>query len=141
MERGNLKIRYNDANQLIVEAKIANGILWMTKHEIADLFNVYENSIRNSLRTIFKSGILKEESVTQTLKYELNGRTCEAVLYNIEAIIHIGFRITSFEAEAFRIWVVSGGLTECPEVKESQLPGFPNIVYSDLKVPFMTSWN
>ena len=64
----------------------------MTKHEIADLFNVFVSSIGNNLRTIFKSGILREESVTRIHNYENNGRQCEMTLYNLEALIYISYR-------------------------------------------------
>lgn len=107
MEGGYIKIRENEANQLIIDAKIVNGIIWMTKHEIADLFNVVISSVGNTIRAIFKSGILKEENVTKIHKYKLNSRANEVVLYNLEAIIHIGFRTASFEAKAFREWLTT----------------------------------
>lgn len=116
MERGYIKIEENNENQLIVEAKLVNCTLWMSKHEIADLFNVFVNSIGNNLRTIFKSGLLREEDVTQTNKYENNGRQCEVTLYNLEAIIFVSYRIASYEARAFREWVMKA-LTEYTRTK------------------------
>lgn len=59
MERGYIKIKENDDNQLIVEAKLINDTLWMSKHEIADLFNVFVNAVGKNLRSIFKSGLLR----------------------------------------------------------------------------------
>jgi len=53
MERGYIKIKENSESQLIVEAKLVNCTLWMTKHEIADLFNVFVSSVGNNLRSIF----------------------------------------------------------------------------------------
>lgn len=106
MERGYIKIKENDKNQLIVEAKLVNCTLWMTKHEIADLFNVFVSSVGNNLRTIFKSGILQEKNVTRIHKYENNGRQYEMTLYNLEALIFVSYRTASFEAQAFREWVM-----------------------------------
>lgn len=111
MERGYIKIEENEKNQLIVEAKIVNCTLWMTKHEIAHLFNVFVSSVGNNLRAIFKSGILREEEVTRIHKFENNGRQCEMTLYNLEALIFVSYRIASFEAKAFREWVMKA-LTE-----------------------------
>ncbi len=116
MERGYIKIEENNENQLIVEAKLVNCTLWMSKHEIADLFNVFVNSIGNKLRTIFKSDILREEDVTQRHKYENNGRQCEVTLYNLEAIIFVSYRIASYEARVFREWVMKA-LTEYTRTK------------------------
>ena len=119
MERGYIKIKENDENQLIVEAKLVNCTLWMTKHEMADLFNVFVNTIGNNLRSIFKSGIFQEKNVTRIYKYENNGRQCEMTEYNLEALIFVSYRIASFEAQAFREWVMNA-LTEYTRTKQKK---------------------
>ncbi|GHU92097.1 hypothetical protein FACS1894155_12300 [Bacteroidia bacterium] len=116
MERGYIKIKENSENQLIVEAKLVNCTLWMTKHEIADLFNVFVSSVGNNLRSIFKSGLLQEDNVTRIHKFENNGRQCEMTLYNLEALIFVSYRIASYEARAFREWVMEA-LTEYTRTK------------------------
>lgn len=116
MERGHIKIKENSENQLIVEAKLVHCTLWMTKHEIADLFNVFVSSVGNNLRAIFKSGLLREENVTRIHKYENNGRQCEMIEYNLEALIFVSYRIASYEARAFREWVMKA-LTEYTRTK------------------------
>jgi len=116
MERGYINITENDKQEFTVEAKLINGTLWMTKHEIADLFNVFVSSIGNNFRAIFKSGLLREENVTRTHKYENNGRQCEMTLYNLEALIFVSYRIASFETRAFREWVMTA-LTEYTRTK------------------------
>lgn len=123
MERGYIKIKENNENQLIVEAKLVNCTLWMTKYEIADLFNVFVSSIGNILRAIFKSGILREESVTRIHKYENNGRQSEMTLYNLEALIFISYRTASFEAQAFREWVMKAltGYTRTQPKREAEV--------------------
>jgi Virulence protein len=116
MERGCIKIEENEENQLIVVVKLVNSTLWMSKHEIADLFNVFVSSIGNNLRSIFKSGLLREENVTRIHKYENKGRQCELTLYNLEAIIFVSYRIASYETQAFREWVMKA-LTEYTRMK------------------------
>lgn len=111
MERGYIEIKENSNNQLIIEAKLVDCTLWMTKNEIADLFNVLVSSVGSNLRSIFKSGLLREENVTRIHKYENNGRQCEMTLYNLEALIFVSYRVASFEAKAFREWVMRA-LTE-----------------------------
>ena len=116
MERGYIKIKENDENQLIVEAKLVNCTLWLSKHEMANLFNVFVNSIGNNLRAIFKSGILREEEVTKIHKFENNGRQSEVILYNLEALIFVSYRISSYESRALREWVMKA-LTEYTRTK------------------------
>ena len=119
MEKGYIRIKENNENQLIIEAKLVNCTLWMTKHEMADLFNVFVNTIGNNLRSIFKSGILQEKNVTRIYKYENNGRQCEMTEYNLEALIFVSYRIASFEAQAFREWVMKA-LTEYTRTKQKK---------------------
>ena len=116
MERGYIKIKENETNQWIVEAKHVNCTLWLSKHEMANLFNVFVNSIGNNLRAIFKSGILREEEVTKIHKFENNGRQSEVILYNLEALIFVSYRISSYESRAFREWVMKA-LTEYTRTK------------------------
>jgi len=116
MERGYIRFKENEDNHLIIEAKIVNCTLWLTKHEIADLFNVFVSTVGNNLRAIFKSGLLHKDDVTRTYKYENNGRQCEMTLYNLEALIFVSYRIASYEAQAFREWVMTA-LTEYTRTK------------------------
>jgi len=116
MERGYIRIKESEDNQLIIEAKLVNNTLWMSKHEIADLFNVFVSSVGNNLRAIFKSGLLREENVTRTHKYENNGRQCEVTLYNLEAIIFVSYHVASYETRAFREWVMKA-MTEYTRTK------------------------
>lgn len=116
MERGYIRIKENRDNQLIVEAKLVNCTLWMTKHEIADLLNVFVSSVGNNLQAILKSDILREEDVTRIHKSENNGRQCEVTEYNLEALIFVSYRIASYEARVFREWVMKA-LTEYTRTK------------------------
>jgi len=111
MEWGYIKIEESQDNQLIVEAKLVNGTLWITKHGMADLFNVFVSSVDSNLRSIFKSKLLYKDDVTRTHKFVNKGHQCEMTLYNLEALIFVSYRIASFEARAFREWVMKA-LTE-----------------------------
>jgi hypothetical protein len=106
MNRGNIRIKETNHHQFIVEVQLVNGNLWLTKHEIADLFNVSIGIASNNIRAIIKSGVLQEEAVTRIYLTERNGKPCQTTLYNLEALIFVSYRIASFEAMAFRQWVM-----------------------------------
>ena len=137
MEHGYIKIKENSENQLIVEAKLVNCTLWMTKHEIADLFNVSIVPASNILRSIFKSGLLREENVTRIHKYEHNSRQCEMKLYNLEALIFVSYRIASFEARAFREWVMTA-LSEFTRTKPKREADVLIVYNLSSKLPAIT---
>lgn len=68
MERGYIKITEEEIGKPIVEVKIVNGTVWMFKHEIARLFDVHLQTVGNNFRSIFKSGVLREDDVTMERK-------------------------------------------------------------------------
>ena len=119
MEQGYIRIKKSEDNQLIIDAKLVNCTLWMTKYEMADLLNVFVSSIGNNLRAIFKSGLLQEKDVCRIHKYQDGNRQSEVVLYNLEALIFVSYRVSSSEARAFRQWVMKT-LSEYNRIKSEK---------------------
>ena len=107
MNRGYIKIKETSHQKFIVEARLVDGNLWITKHEIADLFNVPVSIVSNNLCAIFRSGVLREEDAIRGHFFERNGKPCGTTLYNLEALIFVSYRIASFEAQAFRKWIMN----------------------------------
>lgn len=107
MNRGCIKIKETKHHRFVVEVQTADGNLWLTKHEIADLFNVTITSVSNSLRSIFKSGVLREEEVTWIHSFDQNGKQCQTTLYNLEVVIFVSYRVASGKAQIFRQWVIN----------------------------------
>lgn len=47
-----------------VEIHTPENRVWLTRHQIADLFGVFVPAVGSNIRSILKSGILREERVT-----------------------------------------------------------------------------
>ena len=77
--------------------------IWITQHEIADLFQCFVGKINANVRTILKSGVLDETKVCRTYQYK-NGNSVEQ--YSLEMIIALSFKIRSYNADAFREFIV-----------------------------------
>lgn len=75
------------------------GSIAMTEWELCELFGVIAPTIRAGLKTLCKSGVLREYEIKHTIR--LSDNRCMEV-YNLEAIIALAFRINSFEAEQVR---------------------------------------
>lgn len=90
---------------------IENGIvsvptsveIWMTQHQLADLFQCFIGKINANIRAILKTGVLDENKVCQTYHYK-NGNFVEQ--YNLEMIVALSFRIRSKNAEVFRKYII-----------------------------------
>ncbi|MDL2212710.1 hypothetical protein LJC54_09885 [Parabacteroides sp. OttesenSCG-928-J18] len=108
MERGSINITENEQHEFTVEVKLIEGTVWLSEWQIASIFNVCSQKIEANIRSIFKSSLLNEQEVTY--KYELVdcGFKKEQILYNLEIVVFLSFRIASFEAKAFRKWFFRG---------------------------------
>ena len=80
------------------------GAVWLTKHQIADLFGCFVAKVDANVRAILKTEVLDEDKACRTLRYA-NGSS--VVLYNLEMITALAFRIRSKNADVFRRWLVA----------------------------------
>lgn len=140
MEQGYIKITENDNHEFTVETKLVNGTIWLPAWEIASLFNVFTIKIDSNLKAIFKAGLLKENDVSRVHRFIHEGHKCEKVFYNLDAIIHLSFRIASFEAKAFREAFIRG-FSEYSKMDKHQTRNILVIWGGNSKTPFITSLN
>lgn len=107
-----------------VEIYLQNETIWLTQQKIADLFGVQRPAVTKHLKNIFDSGELKEDVVSSILEHTtqhgaMKGKTQETKVkyYNLDAIISVGYRVSSSQATAFRIWATE-------RLKEYIIKGF-----------------
>ncbi len=107
-----------------VNAIIKDETIWLTQKEMAILFGVDVSSISRYVKNIFQEGELREEVViAKTAKTTQHGALSDATqsfeinIYNLDAIISVGYRVNSRRATQFRIWAT--GI-----LKEYMIKGF-----------------
>ncbi|MFV0500804.1 MAG: protein-tyrosine kinase [Bacteroidales bacterium] len=83
------------------------GSVWLTQHEIADIFGVFISAIGSNIRSMLKSGILQEDAVC---RHKKNGNGSILTLYNLEMITALAFRLKSRQAQYFREWIIGQAL-------------------------------
>lgn len=91
---------------------IFNGqTFWITQKRMSDLYGVDVSTINYHLGEIFETGELKEETTIRKFPIvqmegdrEVN-RT--QLVYNLDAIIAVGYRVNSYQATQFRIWATA----------------------------------
>ena len=100
-----------DNAEVKVEILLQNENLWLTQAKMAELFDVQKAAISKHLKNIFAEGELDEKVVvskmeTTTPHGAMVGKeqTRLTNIYNLDAIIAVGYRINSKKATMFRIW-------------------------------------
>ena len=91
-----------------VEVVFQNETFLLSQRRMAELFDVEVNTITYHLKEIFKSNELKEEATIRKFRIvQTEGErtvTRDLDLYNLDAIIAVGYRVNSLKATQFRIW-------------------------------------
>ena len=95
MERGQIRI-----TDKTVHLSLSQGNVWLSQHQLADLFGVFVSKIGCNIRSIFKKKLLREQDVTHLHHFDGGSIT----LYNLEMISFLAFRIQSPQADIFRKW-------------------------------------
>lgn len=91
-----------------IEVIFNSETFWMSQKRMADLYNVDVSTINYHLKEIFKSGELTESSVIRKIPITANdGKDYNTLVYNLDAIIAVGYRVNSYQATQFRIWATS----------------------------------
>ena len=94
-----------DNAEVKVEILLQNENLWLTQAKMADLFDVQKAAISKHLKNIFAEGELQENSVVSKMETTAaDGKKYNTNIYNLDAIIAVGYRINSKKATMFRIW-------------------------------------
>ena len=88
-----------------IEVKYADKTVWLTQAMIAKLFDKGRSTITEHLTEIFKSEELDENTVCRDFRHTASdGKEYATKFYNLDAIISVGYRVSSKRATQFRIW-------------------------------------
>lgn len=109
---------------ITVNAVIRDETIWLTQKAMAELFGVQTPAISKHLKSIFEEGELAQEVVVSKMEIPtphgaMPGKTQmqTVMMYNLDAIISVGYRINSRRATQFRIWATG-------VLKEYMVKGF-----------------
>lgn len=94
-----------------VQVVVKDETLWCTQKAMAQLFGVGVPAISKHLNHIFDEGELEKEVVVSKMEITtqhgaIEGKTQvqEVDFYNLDAIIAVGYRVSSLKATRFRQW-------------------------------------
>ena len=92
-----------------VQVVIKDETIWCTQKAMAQLFGVGVPAVSKHLKNIFEEGELTADSVISKMETIINrgkrGEVNEFIdFYNLDAIIAVGYRVSSLKATRFRQW-------------------------------------
>lgn len=91
-----------------IQLRARDGTVWLTQAGIAELFATTRANITLHLRGIFETDELAEQAVCkQDLLTAADGKRYRTRLYNLDAILAVGFRVRSPRGTQFRQWAAT----------------------------------
>ena len=81
------------------------GTVWLTQLQMSELFDATKQNISLHLKNIFDDNELDVDSVVkESLTTATDGKSYRTQLYNLEAILAVGYRVRSPRGVQFRRW-------------------------------------
>jgi hypothetical protein len=88
-----------------VEVRVGQETVWLTQKQMSALFGKDVRTISEHLKNIFKEGELKQKDVTEDIRMvATDGKSYPTQCYNLDAILSVGYRVSSKQGTQFRIW-------------------------------------
>ncbi len=103
---------YNTPQEDIsINVVVKDDTIWLSQKAMSELFGIKIPAICKHLKNIFEEGELIETVVVSKMEIttphgaiEGKTQTNSVQLYNLDAIISVGYRVNSMRATQFRIW-------------------------------------
>lgn len=94
----------NKNGEVKLDVRFDGDTVWLTQKMMAELFSCSIDSISLHLKNVFGEGELDEKAVIEDSSITAtDGKKYRTKLYNLDAIIAVGYRINSARATQFRI--------------------------------------
>lgn len=103
-----IEIYQDKASGITIDVKLEGETLWLNQYQLEVLFDTDRTSISRHLRNIYKSKELDKKATSAKIaqvRQEGNREvTRNITVYNLDAILSVGYRVNSKKGTAFRIW-------------------------------------
>jgi len=88
-----------------IKLRAKDQTVWLTQREMSQLFDVSTDNVGLHLKNIFADGELDPKSVTEESSVTAaDGKNYLTKLYNLDAILAVGYRVRSPRGVQFRRW-------------------------------------
>ncbi|MCQ4167358.1 RhuM family protein [Tahibacter harae] len=103
--KGELILYRTEDGRTDIHLRAADGTVWLTQGEMAALFETSKQNISLHIRKVFAEEELSEEAVVKFyLTTASDGKRYKTMLYRLDLILAVGFRVRSPRGSQFRRW-------------------------------------
>ena len=102
-EENKIVIYQTEDGQTRIDVRLENDTVWLTQAQMAELFQKDQSVIARHINNAVKEGELEENSNMQFL-HNTQYKYRPTRIYDLDAIICVGYRVHSKRGTAFRIW-------------------------------------
>ena len=99
---------YQPNETVRLDVRLENETVWLTQSQMATLFGCSTDNIGLHLKNVYSCGELDKEATTEESSVvQIEGRrkvSRKVCLYNLDAIISVGYRVNSVLGVRFRQW-------------------------------------
>ncbi len=114
-------IYQNENNDIQIDVQFEQDTVWLTQKQMATLFDKNVMTVNEHVKNIYNEGELDEKAtIRKSLIVQQEGHrevSREVLLYNLDVIISVGYRVKSKQGTQFRIWATQ-------RLKEYLIKGF-----------------
>ena len=101
----NMLIYRSAKGQVSVSVLFNNDTFWLSQKRMAELFGTAVSTINYHLKQIEESGEIQMSKAVRKFRIHPDEWNEQGILlYNLDVVIAVGYRVNSYEATQFRIW-------------------------------------
>ena len=91
-----------------LDAQLEKKTIWLDAHQMSKLFGRDRTVILKHLRNVYTTGELdREATCAKIAQVAADGKTRQMDIFNLDAIISVGYRVNSKRGTEFRIWATN----------------------------------
>ncbi len=108
MSEGELILYNTDDGAATIGLRAIDGTVWLTQLEMAELFDTSKQNVSLHINNILSEGELTAEAVVkESLTTASDGKAYRTKVYNLDAILAVGYRVRSARGTQFRRWATT----------------------------------
>lgn len=108
MSTGELILYTTEDGGTRIRLRAEDGTVWLSQLEMAELFSSSKQNIGQHIKNVFAEGELAEHSVVkQNFTTASDGKRYRTMLYNLDMILAVGYRVRSHRGTQFRQWATT----------------------------------